>query len=155
MAGVAETTVYRRWPSTHDLAADAIAPLARSDNPIPDTGSLEGDLRALLAQIVDLIRRPEVERIVRAAATLDSANPTAVQARKALWCSRFEGSAEIVHRAIARAELPKGTDPEMLIEFLVAPAYLRPLLLDRPIDDALCEQSVSNTLAAYAGRQNP
>ena len=155
-AQVAETTIYRRWPTTHDLAAAAIAHLAHVENPIPDTGTLEGDLRALLSQIVDLLRRPEVERIVRTAAALDSGSSEAVEARKSFWRSRFAGSARIVDRAVERGELRVGTDADELIEFLVAPAYLRLLLLDRPIDDALLALSVRNTITAYAvGRQKP
>lgn len=156
LAGVAETTVYRRWPTTHDLAADAIAHLAHTGNPMPDTGTLVGDLRVLLSQIVALLQRPDVDRILRAAAALGSSSPTAVNARMRFWRHRFEGSAEIVERAIRRDELPADTDPEMLIEFLVAPAYLRVLLLDRPLDESFVETSVRSTVAAYAvGRQKP
>jgi AcrR family transcriptional regulator len=155
-AGVAETTIYRRWPTTHDLAAAAIAHLAHAENPIPDTGTLDGDLRALLSQIFDLLRRPEVARILRAAAALDGERSDAAEARKSFWRSRFAGSAQIVDRAVERGELRVGADPDELIEFLVAPAYLRLLLLDRPIDDALLGLSVRNTIAAYAdGRRNP
>ena len=159
MAEVAETTVYRRWPTTHDLAAAAVAHLTYTDNPIPNTGTLEDDLRALLRQILDLLRRPEVERILRAAAALDIRSPDAVEARRKFWRSRFAGSAHIVDRAIERGELPVGTDPGEFIEFLVAPAYLRLLLLDRPLDDDLLEHSVRLTVAAFGnqavGRQNP
>ncbi|WP_326548957.1 TetR-like C-terminal domain-containing protein [Mycolicibacterium sp. ND9-15] len=77
-------------------------------------------------------------------------------ARNNLWRGRFTGSAQVVLRAVERGGLPVGTDPDELIEFLVAPAHLRLLLLDRPIDDALLGLSVRNTIAAYAvGRQNP
>ncbi len=155
-AGVAETTVYRRWPTPSDLAAAALAEFARIQNPIPDTGTFEGDLRALLGQIIDLVRRPEIERLIRAAAALDSAHQSAVEARADFWRSRFAGSARIVERAVERGEVPSDTEPADVIEFLVAPAYLRLLLLDRPLDDALLEFSVRNTLDAYAvGRQNP
>lgn len=155
-AGVAETTIYRRWPTTPDLAAAAIGHLAATEVPIPDTGTLEGDLHALLSHIVDLLRRPAVEKILRAAATLDSSDPAAVEARTAFWRRRFAGAAHIVDRAVERGEFPVGTDPDEVIEFLVAPAYLRLLLLDRPLDDALLDRSVRHTIAAYAvGRQKP
>src|SRR5689334_11713889 len=107
----------------HELVAAAPAEFARMENPIPDTGTLKGDLRVLLAQIVDVVRRPEVERLVRATAALDSAHQP-------------------------------DTEASEVIELLVAPVYLRLLLLDRPLDDALLDRSVCNTLAAYAvGRQ--
>ena len=69
---------------------------------------------------------------------------------KRFWRSRFAGSAHIVERAVERGELPMGTDPAAFVEFLVAPAYLRLLLLDRPLDDELYEHSVRATIAAYA-----
>ena len=152
-AEVAETTVYRRWSTTHDLAAAAVAHLAQAENPIPDSGTLEDDLRALLSQIFALLRQPEVERILRTVAALDSRNTDAVEARKSFWRSRFADSAHIVERAVDRGELPMGTDPAVLVEFLVAPAYLRLLLLDRPLDDALFEHSVRATIAAYSNKR--
>lgn len=149
IAGVAETTVYRHWPTPADLAAGAVAHLAESDNPVPDTGSLYGDLHALLSQISEMLRRPEVERILRAAAALDGANPTSVYARRAFWQKRFAGAAVIIERAVAREELPADTNPDNLIEFLVAPTYIRLLLLDRPLDAELAEESVRRTLTAF------
>jgi AcrR family transcriptional regulator len=149
-AEVAETTVYRRWPTTHDLAAAAVAHLADAANPTPDSGVLEDDLRALLSQIFALLRRPEVERLLRTVAALDSRNADAVEARKSFWRSRFVGSAHIVKRAIDRGELPMDTDPATFVEFLVGPAYFRLLLLDRPLDDELFEHSIRATIAAYS-----
>ena len=64
--------------------------------------------------------------------------------------SRFADSAHIVERAVDRGELSNGTDPAVLVEFLVAPAYLRLLLLDRPLDDEIFEHSVRATIAAYS-----
>lgn len=46
-AGISKMTLYRRWNSKNALAADVLAALA-DQNPPPDTGSLEGDLTALL-----------------------------------------------------------------------------------------------------------
>lgn len=148
-AGVAETTVYRHWPTPADLAAGAVGHLAEADNPVPDTGTLEGDLRALLSQISELLRRPEVERILRAAAALDTANPSSVEARKSFWQKRFAGAAVIVERAVQRGELGLDTEPDTLIEYLVAPTYVRLLLLDRPLDEDLLEGSVRRTLSAF------
>ncbi|MDR2279566.1 MAG: TetR/AcrR family transcriptional regulator, partial [Gordonia sp. (in: high G+C Gram-positive bacteria)] len=116
-AGVAETTVYRRWPSADHLVSAALLSLADADNPIPDTGSLEGDLSALLTQIVNLLRRPEVIRVVRSAAALDG-GITVDEARTAFFSSRFAASSVIVERAVARGELPAATDPYRVIESL-------------------------------------
>lgn len=149
-ADVAETTVYRRWASKAELAAAAIGELAAAENPLPDTGSLPGDLEALLRQVVDLLRRPDIERVIRASVALGSDEPGQAEARAAFYRMRTAGSAQIAVRAIGRGELPSGTDPEAVIEQLVAPAYLRLLLTGAPLDDALIEESVRRTLAAFA-----
>jgi AcrR family transcriptional regulator len=149
-ADVAETTVYRRWPTKAELAAAAIGELAAAENPLPDTGSLEGDLTTLLTQIVELLRRPDIERVARASVALSSDDPGQAQARMAFYRMRTAGSAQVAVRAIERGELPAEADPEAVIEQLVAPAYLRLLLTGGPLDDALVTASVRRTLAAFA-----
>jgi AcrR family transcriptional regulator len=149
-AGVAITTVYRRWPTKAELAAAALGELAATANPMPDTGRIETDLRALLAQILGLLRRPEIARLVRAVAAIDPDTPGADAARVAFWQTRFAGSASIVTRAIARGEIDAAAEPEAVIELLVGPAYLRLLLTGRPLDAELEAESLRRTLAAYA-----
>lgn len=149
-AGVSVPTVYRRWSTKAGLAAAALGEFVASTNPIPDTGTFEGDLRALLSQVLVLLRRPEVERLVRAVAAIDPLTPGAEEARGAFWHSRFAGSAEIVRRAIERQEVSAGTAPEAVIEFLVGPAYLRVLVTRGPLDHHLEDESVRRTLSAYA-----
>lgn len=41
-AGVAETTIYRRWGSITRLVTEALSAYAVTENPIPDTGRLKG-----------------------------------------------------------------------------------------------------------------
>jgi AcrR family transcriptional regulator len=148
-ARVHETTIYRRWHTKPELAAAALLRFAAREIPAPDTGSLDGDLRQLLQQVVTFIRRPEVARIVRAVAALPPENADATSVRRAFWSTRFERSAVVVRRAIERGELPRDTDPHELQELLVAPAYLRLLLTDRPLDDTLIAGTVRRVLDAY------
>ena len=149
-AEVAETTVYRRWPNTHDLAAAAIAHLAVAENPIPDTGSLEGYLRALLSQIFALLRRPKVERILRTSPRSTVETLTRSRLVRAFGAADSPAPPTSSSGQLAVASCPIGTDPALFVEFLVAPAYLRLLLLDCPLDDELFEHSVRATIAAFA-----
>src|SRR5690349_24183101 len=47
-AGVGNTTIYRRWPSKGLLALDAFVDSFREEQPLPDTGTLRGDLLSAL-----------------------------------------------------------------------------------------------------------
>lgn len=149
-AGVAETTVYRRWPTTNHLTAAALLKLAETDNPLPDTGALETDLRALLTQIIALLNRPEVLRVVRSAAAIDGDEDGSVMAGKtAFFDARFADATLIVERAIDRGEIPSDTDPHLLIEALVAPSYMRALLENRPLDEEHIDSSVRIVVRAF------
>src|SRR5678816_872365 len=46
-AGVGKATIYRRWPSKEAIVTEAIGRIV-SVIPIPDTGTLRGDLRLLM-----------------------------------------------------------------------------------------------------------
>lgn len=50
VAKAGKATVYRRWAGKEDLAFAALEQLYGSEFPIPDTGSVVGDLRASFAQ---------------------------------------------------------------------------------------------------------
>ncbi len=69
-AGVHKTTLYRRWEGKEDLLLDALLEHAGQAVPVPDTGSLRGDLRSLAREIVGNITSPEGEAIVRAISSL-------------------------------------------------------------------------------------
>src|SRR5689334_2017469 len=51
-AGVSKPTIYRRWPGGKDeIVVEAIRSLRAEAGPDPDTGSLRGDLLALLHRV--------------------------------------------------------------------------------------------------------
>ncbi|MEV0080004.1 TetR/AcrR family transcriptional regulator [Nocardia neocaledoniensis] len=147
-AGVAETTIYRRWGTRTALIAEAVTELAASGNPVPDTGALHTDLRTLAEQVAHLLQRPGTVRLVGTAIAL-SADPEVDSARRRFWDERFEKSSQVVIKAIDRGELPEGTDPREVLETLSAPLYFRLLVGDKPIDDAFLSRCVQDTLARH------
>src|SRR3954452_11520151 len=57
-AGVGKATIYRRWRTKQDLVVDTISDLNRAEAAPPDTGTVEGDLREMMHQMVALISGP-------------------------------------------------------------------------------------------------
>jgi AcrR family transcriptional regulator len=56
-AGVGKTTIYRRYSGKEELVADAIESI-REEMTIPDTGSLSGDINALIENAAQTVLSP-------------------------------------------------------------------------------------------------
>lgn len=123
-AGVNKTTVYRRWPTKADLVIAAVKRMARHERGAPDTGSLRGDLVAMLMQAREVAMQPEVRaaaRIVNEARDNAELEPIARIIRNNAAASR----AVIIDRAKARGELAADVDGRLLLDALVMPVTMR------------------------------
>src|SRR5882762_9784020 len=79
-AGVADTSIYRRWGTLEALSADVAIGWLTAQSPIPDTGSLDGDLRVYAAKVAADVSGPDglaVLRLVLALATAGEAGEDA------------------------------------------------------------------------------
>ncbi|WP_246103494.1 TetR/AcrR family transcriptional regulator [Streptomyces piniterrae] len=107
-SGVHKTTLYRRWGDVEGLVADALD-LAGEDSWVPpDTGSLEGDLRALAREVVGSFTDPAVASSVSAMIAAAFQSERAATALRAYYTERFTRCEAIVERAVGRGELPAG-----------------------------------------------
>lgn len=151
-AGVHKTTVYRRWPDRQALVTDALTDHVATDVPIPDTASIEADLRELARLTVRLLTNPADHAIATALISDAARLPEVEQVRRRFFVDRFERAEPVITRAVERGELPAGTDPVALLKSLIAPIYLRLLVISEPIDDATADHAAAATLAAaHAG----
>ncbi|MFF3343971.1 TetR/AcrR family transcriptional regulator [Streptomyces sp. NPDC002779] len=109
-AGVAKTTLYRRWAGKNELVVDAVAELF-DELELPDRGTLGADIEGVVLQFAAILARPEAKSglmAVVAESTRDEAlreriRTSIVDRQKRLV---LEGRA----RAQARGELPPETD---------------------------------------------
>lgn len=154
-AGVNKTSVYRRWPGKVELVLDVAMAQMRSDVPVPDTGSLAGDLGALLDAIAATLATPFVAGLLRALISRGSQDAAVRAARDAFWEVRFGLSAQLVERAIARGELPAGTEPRRLLEVAAAPLFFRTLVTGEVIAAGDTAVLAQRAIAAFQTRQAP
>lgn len=119
-AGVNKTTIYRRWPTKALLIAAAVEWMRRLVQrvPLPDTGSLEQDLTVALRWRTTFKDRVEGQAWARLLAEQHDPEVSVVigEAMK----ERSEAWYEMITRAVARGELPEGTDARMLLGMLGA-----------------------------------
>ncbi|MFI1309519.1 TetR/AcrR family transcriptional regulator [Streptomyces albidoflavus] len=149
-AGVHRTTVYRRWRDVGGLLADVLDAAGTDDWGPPDTGSLEDDLTGLNEEIHDaLTARPPV---VPALIAASFRSPQAAEAQRRLWDDRYARCEVVVERALARGDLPPGTEARPLLVAATAPLYHQLLLLGTAPDPLLARCAARATaLAAAAG----
>jgi AcrR family transcriptional regulator len=147
-AGVHKTTIYRRWPTKADLVMAVVDERSVERVPVPDTGSLEGDLGRFARSIVDNLRAEGGQTLARTLVTAADGSPELRDAAVAFWAGRFALASEIVARAAARHEIPEHTDADALIETLIGPLYVRALLTDGELDHALADRAARVVAAA-------
>jgi AcrR family transcriptional regulator len=149
-AGVHKTTVYRRWGDRERLLEDALLAYADRRVPIPDTGSLRGDLAALARTVVANVTSPQTEAILRAIVAAGDREPALAGIARRYWERRFSLAGEIARRAVARGELAPDVEPSFVVEILVAPIYLRVLLTFEPLDEGFVDWVVDAVLSSLA-----
>ncbi|MFG2823726.1 TetR/AcrR family transcriptional regulator [Kitasatospora sp. NPDC048365] len=150
-AGVAATTVYRRWGSLENIVVDLADELAVSIT-LGDTGSLEDDLRTVARAVVRLNGDPAHRAWLEAMVAAAPGSPKAREALASVLARRRDVTATAVHAAVARGEVPPGTDGHEVIRATVAPLYLRMYITSEPVGPAEADRAAAAAaLAARAG----
>ncbi|MFJ9634990.1 TetR/AcrR family transcriptional regulator [Streptomyces sp. NPDC101175] len=141
-AGVAKTTLYRRWAGKNELVVDAVAELF-DELRLPDRGTLAADIEGVVLQFAAILARPEaksglmavVAESVRDDALRERIRASIVDRQKRLV---LEGRT----RAQARGELPPETDPEeaartadLIFDMVAGAVVHRTLVSAEPADE--------------------
>jgi AcrR family transcriptional regulator len=124
-AGVADSSIYRRWGSLETLLADAALTRLNSQSPMPDTGTLAGDLRTYAAAVAREITGPDGLLVVRLAVALSSTGQEGLQAGDNLLAERTRQLQSMLDRARDRGE--KALDALDVLDQILAPMYIRVL----------------------------
>jgi AcrR family transcriptional regulator len=142
-AGVHKTTIYRRWPTKALLVAAAAAERSEQLVPVPDTGSLAGDLVALAQSVAANLTSEVGGRMARTVVSAAGSSTEVAAVNAAFWAQRFALTDAIVERAVERGELPPGTDSRLVIETLIGAMYVRLLLTGEPFDEAYAARAAA------------
>ncbi|MER6050517.1 TetR/AcrR family transcriptional regulator, partial [Streptomyces sp. NPDC001793] len=135
-SGVHLATLYRRWRSVDKLVCELLTEMS-NDIPLPDTGSLPGDLRALADAIERFYGSAGPRRVLEAVVAAAARDPHAASALRTFFDERLTLAGAMVRRAVARGELPPDTDPKAVVAALGAPFYYRILIERRPVEPGL------------------
>ncbi|WP_426508280.1 TetR/AcrR family transcriptional regulator [Dactylosporangium sp. McL0621] len=140
-AGVAKTTLYRRWGSVGQLVADLFAGTAAAQIPPPDTGTLEGDLRELGRASIALLSAPPLRAVFDVVVREAVHDPAVREVLTGFFATRIALAATLVERAVERGEAPAGTDAAEVIRLVGAPYYARAYITGEPLDPAIADRT--------------
>jgi AcrR family transcriptional regulator len=157
-AGVAKTTLYRRWSGKNELVVDAVAELF-DELELPDRGSLAADIEGVVLQFAAILARPEA-RSGLMAAVAESTRDDALRDR--IRTSIVDRQKGLVHegraRAQARGELPPESSPEeasrtvdLIFDMVAGAVVHRTLVSAEPVDGAWVRSLVRVLLLGLAG----
>jgi AcrR family transcriptional regulator len=142
--------LYRRWPSKASLVIDAIAAWRRELAPseVPDTGSLRGDLDALVAGV------PEWDENSRRMALVVSGLVTAALRDPELAAALSGAIIEIplaliraiLERAVGRGEIPPERDLSLVAETVLAVNVFQMVVRGQTPDRAFVRRVVDEIL---------
>lgn len=139
-AGVATTSLYRRWGDARTLVEEVAGEELLRDHRLPDTGALAGDLGQWARNIVAGLKRPGGSAFF--SAFLGAADPDSPGRRSALQ-RRLDQIVAMLERARSRGErTPPAVD---VLDFLLAPLYAR-ALMGAPLSEDHADRLVARLL---------
>ncbi|WP_168929809.1 TetR/AcrR family transcriptional regulator [Nocardioides sp. GY 10127] len=156
-AGVGKSSIYLRWQDKERLLEDAVAASAEELDPV-DTGSLEGDLRALMVSVLrswdhpaTLVRhRMALDALPGSQATFEDVGLHAVpDARPTMDPAPTDALLVVWKRAEERGEV-SGTPPTPLLADLVGGSLML-LVLRRGSAPHGGDDELASIVAPYAG----
>lgn len=148
-SGASRATIHRWWPTKEDLLREALAHHTRS-LVVTDTGSWEGDVRALAQQLTVFFADP-VE-VSQNALMASGAHPEYTATVLDHYQQLFDEWRTMVARACARGEVAPDLDPDTVLLALASPLLLVPLLFRRSVSRREVEHLVTFLLKATSVR---
>jgi AcrR family transcriptional regulator len=144
-AGVAKTTIYRRWPSKPVLVAAAVSDRAATDFQTPDTGSTRLDLVELVRSASSAFSGASGV-ILRTLIRESGQSDLLLALVQGIVYSRRQMYDGVIDRAISRGDLPPDLDHELFVDLLMGPAWVRLIITESALPEGMPEQIVDMVL---------
>lgn len=133
-SGVAKTTIYRHWTTRAALVIDACSRMT-TEQQVPDTGSVHGDVAAILADIAHLLGTARWASVLPSIIDAAERDPDFADVHRSIQHGHAAPLRKVLQRAIDRGELPATTNPATMIAGLLGPLFYRRWFSREPLDD--------------------
>ncbi|MBV8887151.1 MAG: TetR/AcrR family transcriptional regulator [Chroococcidiopsidaceae cyanobacterium CP_BM_RX_35] len=146
-ARVSKQTIYRWWSSKAAIVLEALLTDVQQRLPVPDTGSVRGDIEVLLSSSLRELadRSGPIVRGLMAEAQLD---PEFGQAfREDFIARRREVLIKILCRGQRSGEISTLVDLELIVDLIYGPMWYRLLNQHAPIDEDFAQRLIAQIFA--------
>jgi AcrR family transcriptional regulator len=150
-SGVAKTTIYRHWASREALVLDAASRIS-AEQDVPDSGSLEGDLVAILVNLGHLLSTARWSSVVPSIVDVAERDPEFAAVHGTIQRGHAAPVRMVLERAVERGELSESTDVSTMVSGLVGPLYYRRWFSREPIDDGFAVRITRGVLGTTGHR---
>jgi AcrR family transcriptional regulator len=148
-AGVAKTTVYRRWGSKAALVIDAFMHSGGDRLVSPDTGSVRTDLVLMLRAFLQMVQQQG--DLAQALVAEQRRHPELAETFRATFLDQRQAVVrEVLARGVARGEISSDADVGLLADVGAALIWYRLSISGAPLDDDLPERIVAQFFPAPA-----
>jgi AcrR family transcriptional regulator len=117
-AGVGKATVYRRWSKKEDLAVAAMERLYSDEMPVPDTGTLRGDLAEVYRGQLSFAQSPAGADYMRTLVRESMRDDRMAALYRTAHEQAERNAREIFHRAAQRGEIERETPVDLVVSLL-------------------------------------
>lgn len=145
-SGVAKTTIYRHWPNRSALVIDACKRMTDGDEAPPETGSLEGDVRAILTNIAELLGTARWSSIVPSIVDVAEHDPAFADIHSRIQRRHAAPLRTALDRAARRGEIPSTADRDAIAAALLGPLFYRRWFSREPIDAKFLDMVIRTTV---------
>lgn len=128
IAGVAKTTVYRRWPQKSELVREALLQRLEAKSTLPaDEGSVIDQIVAFAYSRAQGMQQPDGQCTVRMLYS-EGQNPEVQELVRALRHAKLKVPLELFQRGIERGEIPPGSDGDAAWQMVIGTLHYRVFL---------------------------
>jgi AcrR family transcriptional regulator len=146
---VGKTAIYRRWSNKLEMVLEIVSDVAGRSVPLPDTGSFAGDLQLLMMIVSRALQHRIASQIIPDLMAEASRNPQIAETlQKALRTHQQAVGDKLIGQAMARGELPEGTDPDVAVDLILGPLYWRLAVARTPLEDDYLDKLISAVMGA-------
>ena len=141
-AGLPEVAIKQIWHNTPQLLNAALLAFGERHIPVPDTGTLRGDLLQYAKSYADSVNTAVGRRLMEVL-LMRTNDWDPAGCRAAYLSGRHDRLAVMIARGVERGECRPGTDPARVVDLLAACLCSPVMFHDRQITDEDCHYVVN------------